>query len=457
MKQSLNLMGLLSVDAIKHSAFASRGPSRKQAVGELQNEAKSPVGSFDFSIVMKNIESPKPDARHDFSILSQASDPVAIDHPIQLQRIEPPSIVKTIAQEAEMETQPQGRNLERIQREPHRKELDAVNMDLPPVKRQPVSALAENLPPNEDHKNQEDDRIEQTNEEFSSGGTQEPLQQHISVPAPVTIINFWPAAPFKAIDTLDFETTASSGGTKEADVVRDDSVFLFQEMPKAILRGREPARVEERKPESDVEERPSSEHQAQSQDQIPTSSVHIETNFTPSLAPFIMQLTREISLAAPRLSLHTSIAPVSLVAPSVQVVKSIRVALQPEHLGVLNVTMHLRGGELELKVEVETAEAHARLAEDKSTLTQLLSDTGYAVSDTAITIILTAPDPAGQIRSAVDAQSFDQSSKSQRQFNEGHGQQKHEGQHTKSWQGSEDGSQPRVEHYDHRADRGVFI
>ncbi len=164
-------------------------------------------------------------------------------------------------------------------------------------------------------------------------------------------------------------------------------------------------------------------------------AMRVETSLAPSQpSPAIQFASQVIEAATP--AQHANPALPARINPQGDVVKTLRFSLRPEHLGGVIVAMRLRGGELELRVEVETAEAHAKLVEDQSTLRQVLADAGYAVSETSV-ILMPPPDQAAQQRSPGDARAFDQSATPSRHFNEGQGNQRQESSHAQTWRKDE--------------------
>lgn len=74
--------------------------------------------------------------------------------------------------------------------------------------------------------------------------------------------------------------------------------------------------------------------------------------------------------------------------PASTVVKAVRFQLQPDHLGDVEVALHLRGEELRIRVEVSTQEAHAALQRDASYLRDVLQQAGYDVAEQSVTVAL---------------------------------------------------------------------
>jgi Flagellar hook-length control protein FliK len=162
----------------------------------------------------------------------------------------------------------------------------------------------------------------------------------------------------------------------------------------------------------------------------------VETSFVPSApsSPAIQLFSQIIEASAP--VQYAKPALPARANPQGDVVKTLRFSLRPEHLGGVMVAMRMRGGELELKVEVETVEAHARLSEDQATIKQILTDAGYAVAEASI-VLMPVPDQLTPQRLVPEARPFDQATMSGRNFDGGQGGQRQEAGHARTWRTDE--------------------
>lgn len=189
-----------------------------------------------------------------------------------------------------------------------------------------------------------------------------------------------------------------------------------------------------------------------------TMATRVETSFAPpSSPPPIIQFASQI-IEAVQPARHANRALPMRMPPQDDVIKTLRFSLRPEHLGSISVAMRMRGGALELKVEVETSEAHARLIEDQATLKQVLADAGYAVSEASI-ILISVSDQATPQRLPQDARSFDQSAMSNRSFDGGQSNQRQEGGDARTWRTDKSGHAGMDRSEDEPAGRsnGMFL
>ena len=71
-------------------------------------------------------------------------------------------------------------------------------------------------------------------------------------------------------------------------------------------------------------------------------------------------------------------------------VRSLRIALQPEGLGTVHVTLKLKGKHIEISLETQTGDGQRLLERDRGLLERMVEEAGFRVEDTAIRIT-TAP------------------------------------------------------------------
>ena len=127
---------------------------------------------------------------------------------------------------------------------------------------------------------------------------------------------------------------------------------------------------------------------------IEVKVIKVETSFAPAGSPnFATQLAKEITTGLDsQLRETATIVGNPVLDPRRDVVKSIHIQLQPENLGAIKVTMHLRGQELKLKIEVATKEAGDLLSRDHQALKDLMAQAGYDVNDASISVSLNVSD-----------------------------------------------------------------
>ncbi len=135
---------------------------------------------------------------------------------------------------------------------------------------------------------------------------------------------------------------------------------------------------------------------------IEVKVIKVETSFAPAGSPnFATQLAKEITTGLDSQIRETAaIAGNPVLDPRRDVVKSIHIQLQPENLGAIKVTMHLRGQELKLKIEVATKEAEDLLSRDHQALKDLMAQAGYDVNDASISVSLNVSDTKNPQRDA---------------------------------------------------------
>lgn len=111
-----------------------------------------------------------------------------------------------------------------------------------------------------------------------------------------------------------------------------------------------------------------------------------------------------------------------------KVVNTLKIQMHPIELGLVTATLRLRGDELTVSLQVQTAEAYRQLSDDQDAMVKALRDQGFAVDQ--VSVQLTPPD-----RSANPQQGDGQSQQQQPQFSSqpqaregGNGRQGGEGQ-----------------------------
>jgi Flagellar hook-length control protein FliK len=139
--------------------------------------------------------------------------------------------------------------------------------------------------------------------------------------------------------------------------------------------------------------------------------VRSETSLAPSQPPAQQIFTGIIRAAPP----PPKASAVSTARSQVEVVRSIQVSLRPENLGRVTIELRLRGGSIELKVDVETAAARAELSRDEGVLRDMLSDAGYALSDTPILMRVVASEANAAVRQDMNAAAQERPSHSEAQ------------------------------------------
>ena len=127
---------------------------------------------------------------------------------------------------------------------------------------------------------------------------------------------------------------------------------------------------------------------AQAEQKVTFTVTKIETVLLPAAAPANQPVVAEVlqkpleasALASASLPISTS--------PNTNIVRTIHIQLQPDNLGELKVSMHLKGQELRLSVEVYTLEAHAALQRDKTILREVLEKAGYDIAEQSVVVTL---------------------------------------------------------------------
>ena len=131
----------------------------------------------------------------------------------------------------------------------------------------------------------------------------------------------------------------------------------------------------------------------------------IETSFGPAASTSL--ITQFSNAVIENLDRAPKAAPVPWInavqAPRDTVVKSIQLRFHPEDLGKINVTMHLRGDELKLKIEVTSHQTEALLRKDHELLQNLMGRAGYDVPEASVVITVNAVDAAPLPRTVVAA------------------------------------------------------
>lgn len=161
------------------------------------------------------------------------------------------------------------------------------------------------------------------------------------------------------------------------------------------------------------------------QPQITLTVTKVETALLPvAPPPFTSGTTQSVGLLEAAAPLKAAPALPETV-PNGGVVKTLHFQLQPEHLGELKVSMHLKGDELRLTVEVTTREAHAALQRDTSYLRQVMEKAGYDVAEQSVAVTLRLdPQSVQQLSSGGEASSFTRGNSGEQSFQAAsHGQQ----------------------------------
>jgi chemotaxis protein MotD len=80
---------------------------------------------------------------------------------------------------------------------------------------------------------------------------------------------------------------------------------------------------------------------------------------------------------------YTTVADMSA-QPTATTVNTLKIQMNPEHLGTMTASLRLKGDELSVEVTVDTIEGYRHLAKDQQAIVQSLRDQGFAVDQVSI-------------------------------------------------------------------------
>lgn len=168
---------------------------------------------------------------------------------------------------------------------------------------------------------------------------------------------------------------------------------------------------------------PQAAAQPADQKKIVVTVARVETAFMPSAMQPAQSGLATVFAKSAEASVPAPMA--NQVLPNTTVVRSIKLQLEPEHLGEVQISLHLKGEGLRVTVEVATREAHALLQRDASVLRDVLEKAGYDVAEQAVSVTLRAEVTQAQPAAASnnDASSFQRGAQDQAPQNAGERQQ----------------------------------